>query len=452
MGAAVSEELLVTGLANRNGPAAPDNRVLVIGASTDYIAFIDRQYAGRIVFVTDPAERGRGHEVPPDQQSELLVALEEPGTVLEQICCHLKRHNLQAIGITCFDCESLHLTSLLADVLKLPYPSLTAVLTCRSKFLSKKRWQSAGIDCPAIRQIRCPEEAVQFMQQHGGRMMLKPLTGSGSELIYLCTTVQETAAAFTEMTGQLAEKPATERMYDPYKVDGTLVDPRREFIAEEYCEGEEYSCDFIIEADTVDIIRISRKWLKPDQAPGTVMAYQIPEYPMIDRPALREKLRIAALALGIDRGLCMVDFLKAGDRFIILELTPRPGGDCLPPLLRATYGLDILGLALDVAQGEPRLPKEPHSSHTVVGLRLFAPLPGGIIKTINTEKLGRDSRVMELKLVQKPGGLVVHPPASYHSRILGYALFKPFSAATAEQESRELMGTLTVTYCDEETI
>jgi hypothetical protein len=429
-----------------NALPTSDGRVLVVDASTDYIEFIDRHYTGRVIFVTDPSVRLCGNEYPPDRQSEILVDMNDHRFVLEEIRSHLERYNLRATGVACFDCESLHLSSLLAAGLGLPYPSPEAVLTSRSKFLSKIRWQQARLDCPACCQIYFADEAITFMQQYGGKIMLKPLTGSGSELSFLCTSVQETEAAFAVMTHSLAAMPKTERMYNSYDVAGALIDPRRVYIAEEYCEGDEYSCDFLIEADRIEIIRVARKWLKPDPAPGTIMAYMVPETPTLDPVRLREKLLSAAQVLGIDRGLCMADFLIAGDRLILLELTPRPGGDCLPPLLRAGCGLDIFGLALDVAEGIPVQMAKFRPQLPMVGLRLFAPLPGGIISRIDTEGLRDDPRLLELKLTCKPGYRVVHPPEAYHSRILGYALFRPFAENTVEQECLELLDKLKVSY------
>lgn len=422
------------------------HRVLVIGSTTDYIECIERQYPCRAVFVTDPAERMRGKAEYPDPLLEILVVLTDPILVLAQIRRYLQRHDLRASGVACFDCESLHLASLIAAALGLPYPAPTAVLASRCKFLSKVRWQQAGVACPAVRQIHAPDEAVAFMQQHDDKIILKPLSGSGSELTFLCTTAQETITACAVMTSRFAAK-AADRMYAPYDSGGILLDPRQVFLAEEYCAGVEYSCDFLIQEDRLEIIRVARKWLKPDPAPGTAMAYQIPEHPQLDHGRLQGLLRTAAQALGLESGLCMVDFLLSGDRMIVLELTPRPGGDCLPQLLRAVCGFDMLGLVLDVAESLPiAARKQQHQQRPLVALRLFAPLPGGTIARIDVTALLSDPRVRELELTAKPGRQVVHPPHDYHSRVLGYALFAPLSEQTVEHECLELLGKLNVTY------
>ena len=425
------------------------NRVLVIGTSTDYIDFIYRQHPDRALFVTDPAERRRGEEPAPEKQSELLVEMDNPAAVLEKLCHHLKRYGLKATGVACFDCESLHLSSLLAEKLAFPFPSPESILTSRSKYLSKSRWQEAGLDCPSALQTGSPEEAFAFAVRHGGRIVLKPLTGSGSELVFICTTAEEIASCFAVIRNRMAAMPK-EGMYAAYESDGLLIDPRQLFIVEEHCEGSEYSADFFIDGDRVEIIRITRKQMKSDPAPGTVLAYELPSKLPIDLVCLQEILYRAAISIGIEHGLCMIDFIMDGNRMVILELTPRPGGDCLPQLLQAACGMDILGLALDVAEGLPvHLPKPEQFRH-LVALRLFAPLPGGTVSEIDAVNIERDPRVLEVKLERKPGYRVIHPPESYHSRVMGYVLFRPFSDDTIEQECYELLDKLIIKYSKEE--
>jgi len=127
-------------------------------------------------------------------------------------------------------------------------------------------------------------------------------------------------------------------------------------------------------------------------------------------------------------------------------MAPRPGGDCLPPLLRAGYGVDILGLTLDIAEGAP-LPGFPQPLHPgLAGLRLFAPLPGGVITILDAELLLNDTRVIELTLTKKPGDRIVQPPEDYFSRILGYALYIPYPGQPVELQSTLLLEKLKVSY------
>ncbi|RJQ60968.1 MAG: ATP-grasp domain-containing protein [Desulfobacteraceae bacterium] len=430
-----------------------DNPVLVIDSSVDYIDFIYRHYPRRAVFVTDPAERRLGKMEAPNGGSELLVDMKQPWRVLEEIRRHLDLYGLRPSGVACFDCESLKLASIIARELGLEYPAENAIAICRSKHLSKERWRRAGLDCPAAEQIKCPQEAMTFSEHHGGKVVIKPLTGSGSELVFVCTTVAECSDAFWTIRRRLREIP-DERMYEVYETDGRRIDPRQVFIIEEHIEGTEYSCDFIIDGDLIKIVRLARKWLKPDHAPGIAMAYAVPGElpPSIKHEDLDDTLHRAARSLGIERALCMLDFLVTDGRIVLLELAPRPGGDCLPPLIRLSCGLDILGLELDVAQRRPFHLPEPREWRPLVGLRLFAPRPGGTIASLDASAILRDPRVKEMSLTKEVGHRAVLPPDDYQSQILGYTIFRPISTKTVEEQCLELQDALIVRYARQDSI
>ena len=426
----------------------PCNKVLVVGTTTDYIDFIRREHPDRAIFLTDPAERARGAEEAPDSANEILAALDDNSAVLKQVLRHVQRHHFTLTAVACFDCESMPLSSHLAHALNLPYPSEESILACRSKFLSKKLWRDAGLDCPDAMLVRNEEDIEQFFSRHGrGKIILKPLTGSGSELVFLCSSVKECSDALAIMRRRLAVLPLTERMYARYTHEFERIDPRRVFLAEEYIEAAEYSCDFVIDEDAVQIIRLARKYPKPGDAPGTIMAYKIPAVlpTWLNEGDLEATLLKAAQSLGIGRALCMLDFFLQEERIILLELAPRPGGDCLPRLILKSCGCDILGLTLDVTEGRPVVPPKPEQWRDLMGLRLFAPSPG-IIASLDATALRDDPRVLEVTLRHGPGHRVVFPPEDYGSRILGHAIFSPSAASSPGQECLELMDKLVVTY------
>ncbi len=422
-------------------------RVLIVFTSTDYIDLIYRNYPGRTIFVTDPAERARGEVAAPDEQSEILVAMDRPEMVMGQIRRHMDRYGFACSGVACFDCEAMPLASLIAHELGLPYPSREAVLASRSKSLSKECWRQAGLDCPEAEEVETVEQVAAFCGGRGEeRVILKPLTGSGSELVFLCRTAGEYASAVAAMRRGLTER-SMQLMYAGYEVDGRSVDPSNLFIAEEYVEGTEYSCDFIIDGDSVRVVRIARKWLKPDPSPGIAWAYTVPEEPppSLGPEQFTAMLRTAAQALGIERALCMLDFIVSGSRVTLLELAPRPGGDCLPPLIRRSCGLDMLALATDFAEGRHWNVPLPAQWQRLVGLRLFAPRPG-TLASLDAGSIIRDPRVIEVNLTGRPGRRVRHPPDDYHSRVIGYVIFRPSAYEAIEEECSELHDRLKIEY------
>lgn len=421
-------------------------RVLVIGTTSDYIHHIGRHYPGRAVFITDPAERGRAKEPPLDPACEVLCKLEQPEAGLEAIRRHLAHYDLRASGVACFDCESMALASFVARDLSLPYPSAEAVTACRSKFIAKQRWQRAGLACPAASPIESVEEAVRFFDRcRGKKAVLKPLTGSGSELVFVCATADACVRAFDAIRRRLAGQ-SNARMYAPYEHEGQRVDPRHTVLMEEFVEGPEYSCDFMIDHGAVEIIRVARKWPQTNQTPGTIQAYVLPESPPGLTPeTLARQFSTAAQAVGIERAICMVDFIMEQDRLVLLEIAPRPGGDCLPGLIRLSSGLDMLALALDFAERRPISIPPPAQWQRLVGLR-FLTSRAGVIGAIGADEVRRDPRVLEVAITRGPGHRVLQPPDDFDSRILGHAVFRPCAPDAVAAECREVAAKLSIEF------
>ncbi len=398
-----------------------EKRTLVIGTTADYIELIRRRFPGRALFLTDAAERRKAAEPQPDERSEALCNLTQPEQALAALRQHLDRWDIVPAGITCFDCESMPLAAHIARSLALHYPSPEAIAACRSKFACKQAWHRAGLPCPEIELVRTADDAARFIERIRRPAILKPLTGSGSELLFLCANKNDCTAAFHTIKTRLAQHPDT-RMY----ATGDTTNPREVFALEEFISGTEYSCDFIIDGTRVEIIRIARKIPARQHSVGTTLAYVLPAQlpPAIDHERLRRQLGEAARTLGVGRAICMIDVMIEGKRPAMIEIAPRPGGDCLPPLILKSCGLDMLGTALDFAEGRHVTVPEPSRWKPLVGLRLFADRPG-IIRKIDDAELRADPRVLESYLKRGPGHHVVLPPEDYDSRLLGHVIFEP---------------------------
>ncbi len=414
-----------------------DNPILVVGTTADYVDLIGRESPGRVLFLTDPAERGRAGDWPdPGPQAEILAPLSLP-EAREALERRLGRTGLSLSGVACFDCESLSLAAELARHLGLPFVSPQSVAAARDKHLSKKLWREAGLPCPASGLVRSEKEAVEFIRGGTRPAVIKPLTGSGSELIFSCRTEADCRRAFALLKERLASHP-NRRMY----AAGGAHDPRKVFIVEELIDGEEWSCDFALDRGEARIIRQTRKILARDQSFGTVLAYRLSTDlpPGLEPAVLTDQFERAARALGIERSICMLDFIVAGRKAVMIELTPRPGGDCLVALERLGGGFDMLGYALDFAAGREPPPPPTEDWEELAGLHILAPR-GGKIRRIDPEGILANPRVRECRLTARAGDRVVMPPDDYDSRRLGHVIFLPQSD-DLERECLELSGKL----------
>ena len=421
------------------------SRVVVVGTTSDYIELIRRRYPDRALFLTDPGERARASEEAPGPAEEILCDFTNAGEVFTVLNDHLRRYALALDGIACFDCEYLSFAAVLAKGYGLPFASPFAVAQSRNKFLSKEAWKRAGVFAPETVLVRHRSELSHFLDWLGKPVVMKPLTGSGGELVFHCGDHRDCLQAYDIMINRLREA-GENRLYlrDPL-APGDL-DPIHDVVLEEFIPGQEYSCDFFLENGRLEIIRTATKIPTAQAQVGTTTAaYMVPAQLPAEIPVsvLGDQLHRAAAALGLDRALCMVDFIVWEGKAYLLELTPRPGGDCLPWLIQKSSGLDMIGLALDMAQGRNIFTPMSQSWKTLVGLRLFAS-HAGAVKEIDDGDLRRDPRVQEVFIKRRPGHRVILPPNNYDSRLLGHVIFRPRASNSLETECVELASKLKV--------
>jgi hypothetical protein len=221
--------------------------------------------------------------------------------------------------------------------------------------------------------------------------------------------------------------------------------PASGIMAEKMAMGEEYSCDFTIEKGRVGLIRLAQKIKAPGRPFGTAAGYLLPARlpEQVDPGLFAHTLEKSATALGIDRAVCMLDFIISQDRISLLELAPRPGGDCLPFLIKHGYGVDMLKLTLDFSRRKPMPPGIPLDGKPLVGLRVHA-RKSGILKRVDTLSLARDARVRQISLTRSRGHRITLPPADYESWLLGHVVFAPDASADVAVQCNNLLNTIGV--------
>jgi len=416
-----------------------NEKIIVAGTTHDYIKIIADRYPGRAVFLTEATECRRLETIGFSGKIDIVESdLSDHDKAFEDLKDYIAQHQYRPAGIACYDCESMLLASRLADKLGLPYPDERTIQNTRVKYATKQIWEKNGITCPRARLLRTPGDVLKFHEEIQQPLVLKPLTGSGSELVFLCETKLDCLRAVKTMTSMLADHH-NQRMYASYTSPDSTVNPRQVLEAEEYIKGREYSCDFIIDGRKLEIIRIARKYPLVEKYFGTTIAYLLPvEMPGdIKLKTIQKTLKQAALALGIKRAMVMVDFIIRRGRIYMLEMTPRPGGDCLPDLIYRSCGFDILGAALDFAAGRKISVPAAKKWEQLVGLRLFAP-KDGIIKNIDLSSFQNDNRIVSSYLKAGGGSRVILPPENYDTRILGHVIFKPRNKRMIAAECQEI--------------
>ena len=134
-----------------------------------------------------------------------------------------------------------------------------------------------------------------------------------------------------------------------------LFSSRAMVTAEVFTEGEEFSCDFILEEASLQVVRICRKWISHDPFVGTAMGYVLltADQTDVDMGVLSQTLE-AGQILGSTRALCMADFILVAGKPVSLEMAPRPGRGLHSFSAEKSPGPAVcLGLSMDFAAGKP---------------------------------------------------------------------------------------------------
>lgn len=397
------------------------NQVLVVGTTSDYIEWIRKIRPGQALFLTEPKVRQSATEPCPDNGEEILCPICDIDAAVKALNHHQKTFGVTLSGITCFDCESMETASILAEKMGLPYPDIEAVRNSRDKFISKQLWRKHQIPCPQTCPVNTDIEVLNFLNQVPAGIVLKPFCGSGSELVFKCVTRKECENAFNAVADGLAARTGNP-LFKP--TDAGIF----QMLAEEWVAGPEFSCDFLMEKNRAVILRKTRK-IKVDSRPfGTISGYAIwPENGDDQMPAndmIADLFYRAARALGIETGVCMVDFILRHKTPVLIEMTPRPGGDCVPFLIKEAGNIDILGLTLDAAEGFAWKNEKKGPYTPLVAFRIHA-RRNGVIKRINTAAVENDKRVKKIHLIHTPGHRVTMPPQDYDSWLLGHMIIEP---------------------------
>jgi biotin carboxylase len=422
--------------------------VAVVGTTPDYISKLHQQHPREILFFAD--SRFKGHPLLEDIPSPALLFADQANfnLVYENAAAYLSNRSLSLEGIACFDCESLLLASHLASLLGLQFPSSRSIALARNKFESKQIWFSKGVSSPSAILARELKETLNFFQIHQRSVVLKPISGSGSELLFHCKSEKAVNEAVALMMEELPRRRRNP-LFQPFSntFDDRCVDPCGVWVVEEFIPGPEFSCDFILQGGMVQLIRETGKVRATDYPFGSVLAYTFPpRYPEgFRKEILEQTLAEAVGALGFDWGYFMADYILKDGSPVILEVTPRPGGDSIPDLVKAAAGHDVIETYLDFVRGKlPSLDKEPPlAPEAYASINLFAREEGTVVN-IDGSEIASLPCVNCLILRKSVGDGIVLPPKDYDNRLLGYCIVALEPSADIRSEALGLESRLRV--------
>jgi biotin carboxylase len=437
---------------NRKSRGHEPGAVVVVGTTPDYIAKLHREYQGSLLFVVDGRFKGNPYLAGVPPTCLLFTSLGDLQETYEKTLLFLESTRMPLRGLACFDCDSLLFASRLAPRLNLTFPSWQAIVRSRNKFESKKAWSAAGIACPEATLASDVDQTLHFFRAHGEDIVLKPVSGSGSELLFHCKNEEEVRRAVAVMEEELPRRQ-TNPLFQPFPdpLQASWIDPCRGFMVEEFIPGQEFSCDFVYQHGKIGFVRETGKVKAVDRLFGSVLAYTFPPRypPQFSRETLEKVLMKGVDVLGFDWGYFMVDYIVQDGFPMLIEITPRPGGDSIPDLVRIGSGRNVLDIYLDFVCG--KLEHFPEDAcldvESFASINLFAPKEG-VISHLDGAKITSLPHVKGLFFKKNVGDRVVLPPKDYDNRLLGYCIVALEPHCDIPSECHRVEEQLAVTICD----
>jgi len=354
--------------------------LLVLAASLYQVAAIEtaRRMGYRVV-TTDNVSSNPGHAL---ADKSYNIDTTDLDAVLELAA----RENISGIISPGTD-VAVVTASVVAKLLQLPGPPPEAAHILTDKFAFRQFLSNGGLPCPRVHEID-GDRSIPDGLFDGSAWLVKPCRASGSKGIFIVRNYQD-------FIGRVVESRA-------FSMDGKAV-------LEEFIDGSQHTCEGLLENGKAVLALITdRDTVPPPHT--TTLGHRVPS-------TLAAPLQSRALAaiedvfrrLGVRSGPFDCDFVASDGRIVLIELTPRLGGNSLPKLFTAALDFDLLAYAVAYACGDSiPLPAQHRPRPTAVAL-LGAEKTGRLAwSQTEAEALRREDWVQTLLMDHKQG-TAVHP-------------------------------------------
>jgi len=302
--------------------------------------------------------------------------LSDAKRVVEKTDAWAHAHQAQFEAVVGID-EELHfsLSRTLATHFGLPFPSARTCALASNKWLCKQAFVEHGVPTSAF--TRLSEADLDAAATIGYPNVLKVLSGTQSQFLFRNDSPKDLIRNISRLKKATLNTFSDPRFEpQPLSDSGQFLYPKHQFLLESFVGGIEFSCDFLVQADHIALLRITRKL--PGPTLGLFGGYLLVPPPCLSHHGIDEETLISVChrivrAFGIHHGVCMVDFKVDRGSIHVLESSIRPGFSAFNHLMAKLLGYTSLAVMIAAAMNEP-IPLGYPSSEGAV-LYLIAP-PG----------------------------------------------------------------------------
>lgn len=188
---------------------------------------------------------------------------------------------------------------------------------------------------------------------------------------------------------------------------------------EEFIDGVEVGGDGILLGGRFALLAVTHKHLAGFVVAGHSLP---PAVSPADQARVRAVLEDVCAALGYSDGPLNFDVMVTPEQIVILEMSPRNGGNGIPAVIARATGVDVELATLQIALGEtPRV--EPYPTMQNAGSAIIGSPSDGVLRHMNDLEALRCAvpEVFDFYAAAQPGERV--ETFDHNGRLLGYALF-----------------------------
>jgi len=316
--------------------------------------------------------------------------------------------------------------SLAAEALGVQYNSPASVEACHDKYLSRQRFEAAGLPVPKFFRVLASANPLDAAGRMPFPCVLKPLGLSASRGVIRANNAVEFEEAFVRIRALLAG------------VDIAMLreEQNRYIQVESFIEGREFALEGLVTAGELQVIAI---FDKPDPLDGPFFEETIYVTPSRASPETQRALigaaRSAVGALGLTHGPIHAELRMQGRGAWVLEVAARPIGGLCARTLQFDGSVSLEELILRHALGEDV--SRVRLSDRASGVMMI-PIPsgGGVYQGVEgVEQASAIPDVEDVIITAKEGQKILPLPegASY----LGFIFARAGTPVRVEQALRE---------------
>ncbi|HEX5740366.1 MAG TPA: ATP-grasp domain-containing protein [Pilimelia sp.] len=280
------------------------------------------------------------------------------------------------------------------ELLGLPGTPLAVARRMRDKRAMRAHLVGSGVNSVAAAPLRERADLDAFAAAHGYPLIVKPTNASASFGVSRADDPADLDAVWADV----------ERLRGRRTDRGSTLFLIEDFLVEEYVDGPEVSVESVSFGGRHVVVAVTEKTVSPRFAE---LCHALPA--RLDPPVLeeiRDQVRRFLDRMGLRDGVCHTE-LRLGPRGpVVIESHNRVGGDAIPALVEAAYGVDLSRLALGHPFGlVDELPDHPVPVAAASTRFLVSP-PGRVSALGGVDEARRQPDVLEVRINAEVGDTV----------------------------------------------